>query len=314
MTANANSASSNLARALRTRFQSFAKTFYFYTRSPIATIGLIIVLFYVLVAIFGPIILGGDPWRMTQFLSFHGQYIYNIPQPPSRYFPFGTTFEGYDIFNGVVKAARIDIMVAAIVVLSGAIVGTFLGSIAGYKGGLTGEVIMRVTDIFLSIPSLVLAIAFLVIFSRTLNVMVLALIVIWWPTYTRIVRGQVLSVRELKYVEASVAAGSSSVRTVLKHIIPNSIYPIFVQVSLDFGNVILTMAALFFLGVGFAGYWTPEWGNIISIATTFSSGIPAITDYWWTVVIPALAILILVVSLNLMGDGLRDVTDPRLRR
>lgn len=306
---------SPIVRVLRKRFDSFAKSFYFFTRSPIATIGLAVVVFYVLVAIFGPIILGGSPWKTTQYLTtIHGVYIYDVPQPPSRMFPFGTTFEGYDLFNGVVKAARIDLGVSAIIVLSGALIGTVLGSIAGYKGGVLGDVIMRVTDVFLSIPFLVLAIAFLVVFGRNLTVMVVALAVIWWPWYTRIVRGQVLSIRELEYVEASVAAGSSGLRTIMRHIIPNSIYPIFVQISLDFGNVILTLASLFFLGVGFAGYYTPEWGNLIGIATYLGGGIPAIHQYWWTVSIPGLAILVFVVSLNLLGDGLRDVTDPRLRR
>lgn len=303
------------ARAIRKRSESFSKSFYFFTRSPIATVGLAIVVAYVLIAIFGPIILGGNPWKTTQYLGLvHGVYIYSIPQPPSSMFPFGTTFEGYDLFNGVIKGARVDLGVSALVVLSGATIGTLLGSIAGYKGKIVGDVIMRVTDVFLSIPFLVLAIAFLVVLGRNLTIMVVALIVVWWPTYTRIVRGQVLSVRELKYVEASVAAGSSAFRTVMRHVIPNSVYPIFVQISLDFGNVILTLATLFFLGVGFAGYYTPEWGNLIGLATDLGGGIPAIHQYWWTVAIPGLAILIFVVSVNLLGDGLRDVMDPRLRR
>lgn len=306
---------SALVRSLRKRGESFVKSFYFFTRSPIATIGLAIVLFYILVAIFGPIAVGGNPWKTTQYLGMvHGIYIYSVPQPPSKMFPFGTTFEGLDLFNGVIKAARVDLEVSALVVLSGAVIGTFLGSIAGYKGKIVGDVIMRITDVFLSIPFLVLAIAFLVVLGRTLPIMVAALVVIWWPTYTRIVRGQVLSIRELKYVEASVAAGSSSFRTIMRHVIPNSVYPIFVQISLDFGNVILTLAALFYLGVGFAGYTTPEWGNLIGLATDLGGGIPAIHQYWWTVAIPGLAILIFVVSLNLLGDGLRDVMDPRLRR
>ncbi|MCL4333427.1 MAG: ABC transporter permease [Candidatus Thermoplasmatota archaeon] len=198
--------------------------------------------------------------------------------------------------------------------ISGALVGVLLGSVAGYKGGIIGDVIMRITDMFLSVPFLVLAIAFLTVFGRNLTVMIIALVVVWWPTYTRIVRGQVLSVRELKYVEASVASGSSPLRTVLKHIIPNSIYPIFVQISLDFGNVILTIAALFYFGVGFAGYSTLEWWNLIGLAKDLGGGTPALTKYWWTVLIPGFTILILVVSLNLLGDGLRDVTDPRFRR
>ncbi len=303
------------ARAIRKRWESFSKSFYFFTRSPIATVGLAFVIFYIFLAIFGPILVGGDPWKTTQYLgTVNGVYIYSIPQPPSRMFPFGTTFEGYDLFNGVIKGARVDLGVSAIVVISGAIIGTMLGSIAGYKGGVLGDVIMRITDIFLSVPFLVLAIAFLVVFGRNLTIMVVALVIVWWPTYTRIVRGQVLSVRELKYVEASVAAGSTSFRTIMRHVIPNSVYPIFVQISLDFGNVILTLATLFFLGVGFAGYYTPEWGNLIGLATDLGGGIPAIHQYWWTVTIPGLAILIFVVSVNLLGDGLRDIMDPRLRR
>jgi len=300
---------SDFIKEFHSKLEAFKKNFYFLTRSPLATIGLGIVLFYILIAIVGPIIVGGNPLIMTQNLKY-----YFNPQPPSMQYPFGTTYRGYDIFNGVIKGARTDIGVAAIIVLSGAFIGTILGSIAGYKGGIIGETIMRITDIFLSIPFIVLAVAFLLIFGRNLITMVEALVIIWWPTYTRIVRGQVLIVRELKYVEASVAAGSSSLRTVIKHIIPNSIYPIFVQISLDFGNVILTIASLFYLGFGFAGYSLAEWGNIIGIAASQGSGIQTLELYPWTIEIPGLVILIFVLSLNLLGDGLRDITDPRLRR
>lgn len=306
--------SSPVVRALIKRIASFEKGFYFFTRSPIATIGLGIVVFYALVAIFGPIILGGDPMKMLQVFYYKGTYIYNIPQPPSAYFPFGTTFEGYSIWDGVIKGARIDIGISTIIVLSAMLIGTVLGSIAGYKGGIIEEVIMRLADILLSIPYLILAIAFLAILGRNMTIMIVALIIAIWPRYTRIIRGQVLTIRELKYVEASVAAGSSSLRTVIRHVIPNSIYPAFVQISLDYGNIILTIANLFFLGVGFAGYYTPEWGNLIGLALLLGGGLPAITEYWWTTVIPAMAITIFVISVNLLGDGLRDILDPRMRR
>ncbi|MEM3193026.1 MAG: ABC transporter permease [Nitrososphaeria archaeon] len=307
---------SNFVRTLRARVTSFRTTFYFLTRSQIATVGLIIVIVYILLAIFGPIVVGGNPYVMRQYTNYIPGigYIFNNPQPPSARFPLGTTFEGYDIYNGIMKGARLDLGVAAIVVLSGASIGTILGSVAGYKGGIIGDVIMRITDIFLSIPYIVLAVAFLLIFGRTLQSLVESLILVWWPFYARLVRGQVLSVRELKYVEASVAAGASSLRTLLRHIIPNSIYPIFVQISLDFGGVILTIASLDFLGFGFAGPNLAEWGNILGLATKGASGILAIVDYPWTIAIPGVVILVLVLGLNLLGDGLRDATDPRLRR
>lgn len=301
-------------RAVRKRLESAKRNFYFLTRSPLALGGLVVVLFYVVLAIIGPVIAGGNPLEMRQIFNWNGRPIFYTPLPPSKYFPFGTTFGGYDILNGVLKGARTDLEIAASVVFSGAIIGTVLGSIAGYKGGVIGDAIMRVTDVFLSIPYIVLAVAFLVALGRYESVMIEALIIVWWPTYTRIVRGQVLTVRELKYVEASVAAGASSLRTVITHVIPNSIYPIFVQISLDFGNVILTLAALFFLGFTFAGPGFAEWGNIISLATSIGGGSLAIETYSWTVTVPGLVILVLVLMLNFLGDGLRDIFDPRLRR
>lgn len=307
---------SSFSRSLKSRINSFQTSFYFLTRSPIATAGLIIVTAYVILAIVGPIIAGGNPSIMKQYVgNVPGiGYIFNNPQPPSARFPFGTTFEGFDIFNGILKGARLDIGVAAIIVLSGAAIGTILGSIAGYKGGVIGDVIMRVTDIFLSIPYIVLAVAFLLVFGRSLQSLVESLIIVWWPFYTRLIRGQVLSVREQKYVEASKAAGAGSFRTVLRHVIPNSIYPIFVQISLDFGGVILTIASLDYLGFGFAGINLAEWGNILGLATKGASGVLAIIYYPWTIAIPGVIILVFVLALNLLGDGLRDVTDPRLRR
>ncbi len=310
------SAGSEFSRALKKRLESSKRSFYFLTRSPLATIGLAVVIFYVILAIIGPKLVGGNPSVMTAYPIYHGQPIIFNPLPPFKYakFPLGTTIGGYSIYEGVLKGARVDLELASIIVFSGALIGTVLGSVAGYKGGAIGEAIMRGTDIFLSLPYIVLAVAFLTVFGRYESVMIESLILIWWPTYTRIVRGQVLSVREQKYVEASVAAGSSSLRTVIKHIIPNSIYPIFVQISLDFGNVILTLASLFYLGFTFAGPGFAEWGNLLSRATSAGTGGAALESYPWAVTIPGLVILIFVLALNLFGDGLRDVLDPRMRR
>ncbi len=303
-----------MVSSIKSRFTQSIKTMYFLTRSPLATMGLAIVVFYIIVAIVGPIIAGGNPTIMREVLYWKGSYIYSTPLPPQPAFPFGTTYGGYDIFNGVLKGARIDLGVSALVVFSGAAIGTILGSIAGYMGGRTSDVIMRVTDIFLSIPFIVLAVALLLVLGKTLTSMVEALVIVWWPYYTRLVRGQVLTVREQKYVEASVAAGASSIRTVIRHIIPNSIYPIWVQISLDFGNVILTLASLDYLGFGFAGRNLAEWGSIISLATEGAGGIQTIVNYPWTIAIPGVVLLIFVLALNILGDGIRDVTDPKLKR
>lgn len=302
-----------MIRSMQSRYAQSIRMLYFLTRSPLSTGALIVTIFYIILALFGPIMVGGNPEIMRQVLYWHGNYIYNTPLPPQRSFPFGTTYGGYDIFNGVIKGARMDIGVSALVVFSGAIIGSVLGAFAGYKGGTVSDVIMRVTDVFLSIPFIVLAVVLLMVLGKTLVSMVEALVIVWWPYYTRLVRGQVLTIREQKYVEASVAAGASSLRTVIKHILPNSLYPIYVQISLDFGNVILTFAALDFLGFGFAGKDLPEWGNIIGLATSGGAGVSTITNYWWTILIPGLVLLALVVALNILGDGIRDVTDPRLR-
>ena len=311
---NSNREEREFVRSLLSRFESFKRTFYFLTRSPLAVIGLTITIFYILLGIFGDFFVKGNPWTMVQILEYKGQYIYNTPLPPSSAFPFGTTYGGYDIFNGIIKGARIDEGVAAIIVITGALTGVILGSIAGYFGGIIDDIVMRVTDIFLSIPGLVLLIAFMAILGRTLEILVFGFIVIWWPGYTRIIRGQVLSLRELKYVEASKAAGASAFRIITRHLIPNAIYPVFVQVSLDFGNVILSLATLDYLSFGFAGQNLAEWGNIIGLATRGASGVLSIENYPWTVTIPGLIILIFVLSLNFLGDGLRDVLDPKMRR
>lgn len=305
---------SSFMRSLRSRLESFRRTFYFLTRSPLAVIGLTITIIYILVGIFGDYFVKGNPWTMTQYLQFHGQYIYNTPLPPSHTFPFGTTYGGYDIFNGIIKGARIDEGVATIIVLTGALTGIVLGSTAGYFGGIIDDIVMRVTDIFLSIPGLVLLIAFMAILGRNLEILVLGFIVIWWPGYTRIIRGQVLSLRELKYVEAAKAAGAGGLRIITRHLIPNAIYPVFVQISLDFGNVILSLATLDYLGFGFAGQNLAEWGNIIGLATRGAAGVLSITQYPWTITIPGLIILVFVLSLNFLGDGLRDILDPKMRR
>ena len=228
-------------------------------------------------------------------------------QPPSLRHFFGTDVSGGDVFSRVIWGARIDLTIALVVVVSAAAVGSAIGAFSGFKGGKADEVIMRVTDVFLAFPGLILAMAIAAALGRNLNNLTIALVAVWWPAYARLTRGQVLSEREKLYVEAAKAAGAGLFRTIFRHILPNSIYPLLVNATLDLGGVILTAAGLSFIGFG-AGAGVAEWGLMISDGRNYLFESP------WMATFPGFAILLSSLSLNLVGDGLRDVLDPRLRR
>ena len=228
-------------------------------------------------------------------------------QPPSLRHFFGTDVSGGDVFSRVIWGARIDLTIALVVVVSAAAVGSAIGAFSGFKGGKVDEVIMRVTDVFLAFPGLILAMAIAAALGRNLNNLTIALVAVWWPAYARLTRGQVLSEREKLYVEAAKAAGAGLFRTIFRHILPNSIYPLLVNATLDLGGVILTAAGLSFIGFG-AGAGVAEWGLMISDGRNYLFESP------WMATFPGFAILLSSLSLNLVGDGLRDVLDPRLRR
>ena len=187
-----------------------------------------------------------------------------------------------------------------------------LGSIAGYFGGVVDEVIMRITDIFLAFPALILAMAITVALGPSLNSVIIALIIVQWPSYTRLVRGDILAVREEDYVQATRGVGSSHFRTIVRHILPNSIYPTLIMASLDIGAVVLSAAALSFLGLGAPeGY--ADWGQMVQFARNWIIGPAGNTfAYWYAVTIPGLFILFFVLGWNLLGDAFRDILDPRL--
>ncbi|MCI4336880.1 MAG: ABC transporter permease [Thermoplasmata archaeon] len=243
--------------------------------------------------------------------------------------PSGSQF--FNIEQGFVKGAQWTLLIASGIVLSGALIGLFLGAVAGYRGGYTDEVIMRITDIFLSIPGLLLVLVVLAVVSGTIptlwgrvGLLMGAFIVTWWPIYTRIVRGQVLVTREQKYVEASKASGARTGRILTRHIIPNSMYPVFVQISLDVGSIPLAIAGIVFLGFQiFPSPYFPEWGSMAALSvgeTTVSSLILYCQTNshclfpWWQVLIPGGIIFLFAISVNFVSDGLRDALDPRLRR
>jgi len=226
---------------------------------------------------------------------------------PSAEHPFGTDRLGRDMLSRVIVGARSALMVPIGVVAFAVLIGAPLGAIAGYKGGWIDEVIMRITDLFLAFPSLLLAMAIASALGRGLQNAAIALVVSWWPWYTRLVRGVTLSLKERYFVEAAQAIGVRDWVIILRHILPNTISPILVQATVDMGTVILAMGSLAFLGLGTQPP-TPDWGLMVSEGRSY------ILDQWWISTFPGLAIFIVVLAFNLVGDTLRDIFDPRQYR
>lgn len=285
-------------KELRIRFEDLRYSLYLLSRSYLTMAGIIIVVAILLSAILAPVI--------APYNAFNPNFAAKL-LPPTLAHTLGTDEYGFDIFSRVLFAFRLDLEIAFSVVLAGVTIGVLLGSFAGYAGGKVDEVVMRITDIFFSVPSLILALAVAAVLGRTFTGLVTALVITWWPSYARLIRGEVLSQKEKLYVEAARSAGSGTIRIVIKHILPNSIYPVLVNATLDIGGVILTAAGLSFLGFGVAP-GTPELGRMVADAA------PYVFSAWWVIVYPGLAILLISLGFNLVGDGLRDILDPRLRR
>ena len=226
--------------------------------------------------------------------------------PPSAEHWFGTDEVGDDIFTRVIIGARVSLQIGVIVTGIAMLIGVPLGIIAGYVGGWVEETIMRVTDIFLSIPGLILAIAIVGVLGPGIFNSMLALSLVWWPGYVRLVQAKTLSLKSAIYVDAARSLGASRMRIVFVHILPNCMSPIIVKASMDMGMAILGAASLGFLGLG-AQPPFPEWGAMISVGRNY------LPDWWWYSFFPGLAIYLTVLGFNLLGDGLRDILDPRGR-
>ena len=227
-----------------------------------------------------------------------------VLRPPSAAHWFGTDQVGRDVLSRVLYGARISPLIAASVLVIACAIGLPLGLAAGYFGGWLDDVIMRITDIFLAFPALLLALALAAVLPASLTSVTIAIAATWWPWYTRLVRGQAASVAGRPYIDGCRALGISRRRIIFRHVLPNAITPLIVQISLDFGGVILTASALSFLGLG-AQDPTPDWGLMVS------EGQGYFTTSWWAVTFPGLAILITAFAFNLLGDGLRDLLDPK---
>jgi peptide/nickel transport system permease protein len=276
------------------RFDFFRR----YSRERAAMAGLIIFLVFLFMAVFAPFVAPYDPLE---------QHISDSLVGPSRDYWLGTDKLGRDIFSRMVYGARISLFVGGAVVLIAGTFGSLVGLLAGYARGFADESLMRITDIFFAFPSLILAMAIAGALGPSLATALIAVAVVTWPVYARLVRGQVLVLREREFVQAAQVIGSSRNRILWRHLFPNTLAPLLVQASFDMGAIILIVAGLSFVGFG-AQPPTPEWGVMISEGRNY------ITTHWWLTAVPALAMLFLVAAFNLIGDGLRDVLDPRLRK
>jgi len=287
--------------ALRPRIREVGKSLYFFNRNRLQMISLIIILILVFIAILAPAI---APYP-EQILKENNPIDKLLP--PSGKYLFGTDELGRDIFSRVLYGTRISLITAVIAVAAALLVGVPLGAIAGTIGGMTDEIIMRITDIFLSFPPLLLAIAIAAFLGPSLQNAILSIVIAWWPWYTRLIRGQAVSIRERQFVRAARSIGTPMSKIIFKHILPNTMAPVIVQASMDLGGVILTIASLSFLGLG-AQAPTPEWGLMISTSRTY------FLNAWWYGFFPGIAIFISVLVFNLIGDGIREVLDPKTRK
>ena len=264
---------------------------------PAAWIGGVIVLVLLAVALAGKAVAPSDPLRIVTADKL-------LSSSPAHL--FGTDDLGRDLLSRVIAGARISLLVGALVLVIAMSVGVGLGLVAGYWGGWMDEAIMRTTDVFLSFPRLVLAIAIAATLGPGLYNAMVAVALSWWPWYTRLVRGQLLSLREEEFVLAVVSLGAGRPRILLRHLLPNVATTVVIQASIDFGYAILATASLSFIGLG-AQPPTPEWGSMIAQARSY------MIDAWWYPTFPGLAIFVTVLGFNLLGDAVRDAFDPRLR-
>jgi peptide/nickel transport system permease protein len=266
-------------------------------KNPLVLVGFLVVIGWVLVAIFAEQLAPAPPLR---------QNVAERLIPPGELYTFGTDELGRDVFSRVLYGARVTIPAGIAVIIIGSIIGTFIGALSGYLGGWWDELFMRITELFMAFPTIILALAITAALGPDIRNAIIALVVVWWPNYARLVRGLVLEIKTQEYVEAARSIGAPGSYILIRTILPNCVSPALVLATLDIGNAILTFAGLSFLGLG-PDPSSPEWGRMVSIGINFF-------DQWWMWLFPGLAIASLVMAFNFIGDGLRDIFDPRQRR
>ncbi len=272
-----------------------------YLRNPLMVMGGLGVCAFIVVAVFADFL---------QPYPEHSRGVVAVGErlkPPSSEHWFGTTELGRDVFSLVIAGSRISLLVGVFTATGVVLIGMTLGLTAGVAGGVLDEVIMRVTDLFLSFPSLLLAMAITAALGPNLTNAMVAVAISWWPSYCRLTRSEVLSVRERAFVESARAVGARAPRIIFRHVLPNVVSVIMVNMTMDIGLMILTTSSLSFLGLG-AQPPTPEWGLLVT------TGRVQFLTQWWIATFPGLALFFVVLSFNLLGDGLREVLDPKLNR
>ncbi|WP_372898448.1 oligopeptide ABC transporter permease [Salipaludibacillus agaradhaerens] len=270
-------------------------------KNKLAVVGGIVLLIIVTMAVFAPLIAPQDPRNVEMDLL-------NRLAPPSTEFIMGTDDFGRDIFSRVLYGARVSLLVGFLAMLGGAIIGTVMGSLAGYFGGRIDNLIMRLVDILISFPNIFLLILLIAFFSPSVSLLIIFLASLGWMSTARLVRGEFLSLREREYVLAAKTLGMRTNRIIFNHILPNALGPIIVASTLSVGNLIIVESVLSFLGLGVQPP-TPSWGNMLQSAQNYT----IMRDAWWYPVFPGLMIFITVLSINFVGDGLRDAFDPKIR-
>jgi len=291
---------SHLLKAFFARIREARLTLFLLTRNRLTLAAVIFALILVLIALLAP------------YIAPHTNHFFGVDsledslQPPSARYIFGTDEQGRDIFSRILYGTRLSLATAILSIGLALLIGVPLGAIAGYSNRVVDEIIMRITDIFCGFPALLLAITVAAFLGPSLPNAMLAIGISWWPLYTRLIYGQVISLRERQFVRAAKVIGTHPLKIIFGHILPNCIAPLIVQASLDMGSVILVVSALSFLGLG-AQPPTPDWGLMISTSRNY------FLESWWYSVFPGLAIFFTVLTFNLLGDGFREVLDPKTR-
>jgi len=283
------------------RWENFRRGVYRFRSNTLSMVGLCMLLIVIIIAFIAPMIV---PYPEDAIGATH---VLERFQSPSKAHFFGTDKIGRDIFSRVFMGTGLALQIGIVIISIAATIGVTLGAVAGYFGRWIDDLIMRITDIFLAVPALVLAIAITAALGKGITNVMIGISLVWWPGFARLTRSLVLSLKEEAFVEAANGIGASHARILFRHILPNAVSPIIVKMSTDFGFAVLTAAALGFIGLG-AQPPTPEWGAMINDGRAY------FPSEWWVATFPGLAIFVVVFSWNLLGDGLRDVMDPRSRR
>ncbi|HXZ36825.1 MAG TPA: nickel transporter permease [Thermodesulfobacteriota bacterium] len=265
--------------------------------NPLSLLGILFIGVLLFTGILAPLLAPYDPIEISPDRRL---------TPPNSTNWLGTDEVGRDILSRIIHGARISLEIGVTIVFFAAVIGLVIGLVSGFSGGILDQTLMRFTDMFMSFPTLILAIAMTAALGPSLFNAVLAMIIVWWPIYARLIRGEVLAVKEKEYIRAIRALGARPFKIIFFHVLPNTIDVVVIRASIDFGNAVMFCAALSFIGLG-AQPPQPEWGAMVTTGRDY------LRDAWWLVTFPGLAIFLTVMGFNLFGDSLRDFLDPKLR-